>query len=281
MTGELIRFEGKEVRAIEQDGEVWLPLADLAEAIGYDRTSLPKHLDRNSDFFDGCSRTMDILSHDGTVTEESEICINEIGLYLLLARLSKGKIKNPDIKLAITRFRKSVPNLIQKYRKKEIIPTEQKPQIKDEISRAKMLAQETGGDPRKFMEIALNKCGMSEYSPALESISVVRGSPGWYNVTELIEKFCTDPLLTPKRLNWYLKNNPKDPERRPFQEMDENGIWRLTDLGKEHGKEYWYKVDKTGHEEIRIVWQKSILFASGLLKVMPESQIRLPERAES
>jgi hypothetical protein len=87
-----------------------------------------------------------------------------------------------------------------------------------------------------------------------------------------------DPMINAERLNHYLNNNPKDPERRPFQYRDENRLWRLTPLGMEHGREYPFH-GQGGHVEPRIEWRESILVASGLKRAIDESQISLPVRA--
>ena len=277
MTGELILFEGKEVRTNEQDGEVWLPLIDLAGAWGLDRTTLPKHIERNTDFFEGCSKVVDILSHDGSKLETQE-CVNEEGLYLLLARVSKGKVKNPAIKESITRFRKMVPKLIQSERKKEIIQTLIAPSINTEMQLARELAEQTGGNLRAFQKIALGKCGHADYAPALdETPHIVKGELGWFTPTQLAAML-HDPMINAERLNHYLNNNPRDPERRPFQYRDENRLWRLTPLGMEHGREYPFH-GQGGHVEPRIEWRESILVASGLKRAIDESQISLPVRA--
>jgi hypothetical protein len=136
--------------------------------------------------------------------------------------------------------------------------------LNSEITKAKMLARATGGDVREFQAIALAKCGYSDYIPALKTAAVIKGESGWFNPTQLVP-LCNDPYLNAERLNYYLANNPKDPERRPYQYRDENRIWRLTPLGMEHGREYIFR-GIGGHTEPRIEWRESILYASGLLK---------------
>ncbi len=273
MTGELILFEGKEVRTFEIDGEIWMPLLDLALAWGLDRTSLIKHVERRTDFFEGCTRDVDNLS-----TGVPDPCINEEGLYLLIARVSLKKIKNPAAKVSIIRFRKMAPKILQGYRRKEIVQIAPSRDLDGEISYARMLAEKTKGDPKAFLKIALGKFGAGDYAPALDAAPVIiRGESGWYNPSQLVA-MCNDPQLNAERLNYFLANNPKDPERRPFQYRDENRLWRLTPLGMEHGREYQYRA-VGGHIEPRIEWRESILHASGLKRPVDEHQLALPARA--
>jgi prophage antirepressor-like protein len=250
MTGELILFEGKEVRTFELDGEVWMPLMDLAIAWGLDRTSLIKHVERRPDFFEGCTRDVDNLS-----TGVADPCINEEGLYLLIARVSLKKIKNPDAKESIIRFRKMVPKLIRKERMDVVRP----PLIQEEIDRAKLLAQVTGGDLREFQKIALKKCGYGDYAPALDAIPpLIHGETGqWMNPTDIGQE-CG---LNAREVNSWLYNHD-------FQ-YPQGQLWRLTAKGEAYGEEYIFTTTSR-HQEIRIRWHRSVLVASGLQKPIAE-----------
>jgi prophage antirepressor-like protein len=263
-------FEEKEIRVIEKDGEPWFPLGDLAAAWGIDRNTPYNLIIRNAAIFEG-------MYQDCYVTYQAAdagrvICVNERGLYLMLGRINADRLKNPEAKAAIIRFQRWVPELIQRYRKKEIVQVSSGPDLHTELERAKILALETGGNLPAFQKIALGKCGMGDYAPALDAVpspAVVRGETGWYNPSQLVAR-CNDPLLTAERLNYFLMN-------RGFQ-YREGYIWRLTPLGMEHGKEYWYTAPSQ-HQEIRISWRESVLYASGLKRPMPESQTALPARA--
>lgn len=118
MTGDLTPlFEGKEVRVIERDNELWFPLSDLAEAWGVDRTTPPKIIQRNKEVFDG-------LFQGWEVSSQLMDCVNELGLYLLMGKVSPDRLKNPEARAAIIRFQRWVPELIQQYRKGELIQRE-------------------------------------------------------------------------------------------------------------------------------------------------------------
>ena len=268
MTGELILFEGKEVRTIEQDGDVWIPLYDLSLAWGLDRTTLLKHIERNADFFDGCSRRVDILSTDDNPAE-TQLCVNEEGVYLLLARVSTGRVKNPTVRASIIRFRKMAPKMIQKYRKKEIIQVPASPisLIDEELDQAKHFAEKTQESTKAFQAATLKKFGYDHLAEVMDSTGLTRGEIGWYNPTRLVT-LCNDPDLTAERLNYYLMN-------KGFQ-VREGFVWRLTPEGAIHGMEYPYEAP-SGHRETRIRWRESILFASGLKKNPLELQtVSLP-----
>jgi len=259
MTGELTTlFEGREVRVIERDGEPWFPLFDLAAAWGVDRKTPGNLVDRNKELFAG------MFHSDGDVTYHD---VNERGLYVLMGKISADRLKNPEAKAAMIRFQRWVPELIQKYRKREIVQQPSTPCIADELQKAKMLATGTGGNLTAFQKIALEKCGMGDYAPALDATpTLVHGEPGWHNATQLGEM----AGLTAEQVNAYLYN-------KAFQ-YREGKIWRLNPTGEMHGKEYVYEAT-SGHREIRIRWRESILYASGLKRPIDESQLALPARA--
>jgi prophage antirepressor-like protein len=266
-------FEGKEIHAFERDGDIWIPVADVAAVWGVDRTT-PNHIIlRNPEVFEGTVIGGDVTSHYGP-------CVSERGLYMLMGKISAARLKNPYAKATVIRFQRWVPELIQKYRKGEIRqqPTDPMEQLKTEIACARMIAQETGGNLVACQKIALERCGYGDYAPALDITPFFRhGEKGWYNPSELVA-LCQDPDLTPERLNHYLHNNPRDP-KHPYQIRDENHLWRLTEEGMKHGREIEY-TGRGGHTEPRIEWRGSSLYASGLKREIPESQSTLtPARA--
>jgi prophage antirepressor-like protein len=265
-------FEGKEIRTFEREGEIWFPLADLAEAWGIDRKTPGNLIGRNKEIFEG------MFLPDGDVTYHD---VNERGLYLLMGKISVDRLKNPQARNAMIRFQRWVPELIQRYRKKEIVPVQQQPSgIIGELQEARELAALCGKSPELFQAAVLKKHGKTELAEVLgASPSIIHSNTGYYTPTRLIELFCHDPLLTPKRFNKFLSNARENNEWRPFQYRDENKIWRLAPRGIPHGKEIMYEVpDSGGHKEIRVLWKESILYASGLKRRVPENRTALTAR---
>jgi len=258
MIGELATlFEDHIVRTFEQDGEVWFPLIDLASAWGIDRKTPGNLLARNHDLFKGMFLSGgDVTYHD----------VNERGLYLLMGKISADRLKNPLAKAAIIRFQRWVPELIQRYRKKEIVQVPPAPDIKAELQKAGEYAEICKCDAHTLQAAVFKRHNLPELADALQVPAMQHGESGWYNPTRLIA-LCNDPDLTPERLNWYLYN-------KGYQ-VREGFIWRLTDSGKVHGMEYPYEAP-SGHREVRIRWRSSILFASGLIKGEIEKSRLLP-----
>jgi hypothetical protein len=264
MTGELVPlFEGHEIHPIEHNGEVWVPIKDLGAAWGLDRTTLYQHINRNKDIFAGCAEVGDNLSHG----ESGGIYVNEPGLYLLMARVSTARVKNPSARETIIAFRKAAPHILRDSRK-EIMQAPALSSLDTELNQARRIAELTDTDPRIMWAAALRKCGLPEYADVLRP-ALIRGEMGWYNPTRLVS-LCNDPDLTPERLNWYLKN-------KGFQYRD-GYIWRLTPMGLIHGREYNFEAP-SGHVEIRVAWRESVLYASGLKRPIAEDQTALARAA--
>jgi len=255
--GELVPlFEGHEIHPIEHNGEVWIPLADLATAWGVDRKTPGNLIGRNQELFAGMFRA------DGDVTYHD---VNERGLYLLMGKISADRLKNPEAKAAMIRFQRWVPELIQKFRKGEIVQDQQLDEIVAyDLIEAKQIAKLIDTDPKILQAAILRKHGYPEYADVLKP-AIIHGETGWYNPTRLVN-LCNDPDLTAERLNWYLKN-------KGFQYRD-GYIWRLTPEGLIHGREYDFTAP-SGHVEIRIAWRESVLYASGLKRPISTDQAAL------
>jgi prophage antirepressor-like protein len=123
-------FENKEIRAIEYKGEVWIPIVDIAEAWGLDRSNIAKIINRNPEVFAGLSTVVDITSSSQNLPNPELLnnslrLVNEQGVYVLALKVSAGRIKNKEVKATIIRFQRWVPELIQQFHKGELVSQSQ------------------------------------------------------------------------------------------------------------------------------------------------------------
>jgi hypothetical protein len=266
MTGTDLVPAGQTVRVIPSEIGPVIPVVDIADYIGCSRSAISKAMKVYEEKMSPCKTFVTLPTSGGS---QQFLCVNRVGVdYLfLLVHPSKSKMALDQM----LEFRKNILVKIDGGKSSEPAPT-----IDTELQQARRIAELTGGNLAAFQKIALEKCGCGDYAPALQVPVIVHGESGWFNITQLVA-MCNDPLLNPERLNWYLANNPKDPERRPFQYRDENHLWRLTPLGMEHGKEYWYTAPSQ-HQEIRIAWRESVLYASGLKHPISNDQTALAAR---
>jgi prophage antirepressor-like protein len=254
-------LEGKEIRVIEDGGEPWFPIKDLADAWGVKVNTLYQILTRQSGKFTGHVSDVHVTSTP-TEDESWHKSVNERGMYLILGAINTDRLKDREVAMAILRFQRWVPELIQRYRKKEIVQVQPAVNTLDtELDRARTIAELTGTDLRTMQAAALRKCGLKEYADALTP-SLMHGEAGtWLNPTQIGTR-CGH---TAREVNNFL-------EWHRFQYRGPDGLW-LTDKGELHGEEYDYPtVNK--HIEIRIRWRESILTASGLVREPCETLAR-------
>jgi hypothetical protein len=265
MTGDLVKtenFQGISVRVVHHDNTDHIPLVDIADALGIDRSGLRK-LFRRHEATLGKYSSKDIMTSEAGTREF--ICLNQRGMMLLLLKIKPGASSNPDVEEKIVAFNEWAIEILHRAAKGENVLVSS---IDTELQQAKRIAELTDTDPRIMWAAALRKCGLPEYADVLRP-ALVHGETGWYNPTRLVT-LCNDPDLTPERLNWYLKN-------KGFQYRD-GYIWRLTPMGLIHGREYNFEAP-SGHVEIRIAWRESVLYASGLKRPIAEDQTALARAA--
>ena len=253
-------FQGIPVRVVQHNGQPMIPLNDIADGITHDRSGLRKLFHRNEEIVGKWSGKVNLATPQGTSQEQ--ICLNHDGVTAMLMKVDFARVKDPVRRQRIIDFQEWAASTLSKIVKGEIVQSAPGPaQLKDEMQKARLCAQETQGSLIAFQKIALERCGLGDYAPALDPVpAITHGETGWYNPTRLVA-LCNDPDLTPERLNYYLMN-------KGFQ-YREGYLWRLTPDGAIHGREYQYEAP-SGHKEIRISWRISILYAAGLKRSLSE-----------
>jgi len=267
MTGDLIKieqFQDTPVRVIRHGPYGVIPLNDIADALCIDRSGFHKLFKRHAETLARYGLMVKTSTSQG---DSSTLCLTREGVVGLILKTKPGASKSQDAQDRIIAFQTWAIETISKIMNGERVRVSLS--IDEELVQARHLAEQTGGNLASFQAIALKKCGFGDYVPALNIPQIIHGEIGWFNPTRLVA-LCNDPDLTPERLNWYLKN-------KGFQYRD-GYIWRLTPLGMAHGKEYWYTASSQ-HQEIRIAWRESVLFASGLKRPISTDQAALPARA--
>lgn len=240
-------FEGKNIRVIERDNDLWMPIDDISSAWGIDR-STPQHIiRRNKESFAGFVSVGDIMSSEGD-------CLNERGLYLLIGKISTKRLKNPLAKESIIRFQRWVPELIQKYRKKEIVQIPKGPDYPGIIERIKFvneLSILTGWNKLELQKEVLREAGMHSLTYHIEPAKpVALPKPKDYltatDIGERIGKSAEEVHI------WMSNQKP------PLIIRDDVSGWRLTSRGKEYGEER--AVELPGGTIVwRIKWKKDVL----------------------
>jgi hypothetical protein len=265
-----------EIRLFPSDIGSVIPAVDIADQIGYDRTSITKVIGRHKAMFDGLTtfQRIDTASRG----RQQTLCLTKTGVERVLLLIIPSRESKPDLFNRIEAFKQK---FFEKVQQTSPVVQTLPASLDAELTEAIHIAEVCKKSPDPFLSAVLEKYGKKHLAVKLETpaLAVVHGEPGWFNVSQLVA-MCNDPLLNAERLNNYLQNNPRDPERRPFQYRDMNKLWRLTPLGWEHGEEYLYTCPSK-HQEIRIRWRESILYAAGLKSQIASDQLALPVKARA
>ena len=195
---------------------------------------------------------MFVSDYGGDVTSPTGDCVNERGLYLLMGKISASRLKNPASKEVIIRFQRWVPELIQQYRKKEIVQVPKGPDYPGIIERLKFirsLHEETGWNLLELQKEVLREAGMISLTYHIEPEKpVALPKPKDYltakDIGERIGKSAHEVYM-------FLYNNH-------LLIMSPPGGWRLTEAGKAYGSEYAVEVGQ-GAIVWRIRWKKDVL----------------------
>jgi len=235
-------FEDKEIRILEHEHDIWIPIADLAAAWGIDRSTPDKIIDRNEEVFFGLSNTvLDVTSN--TTTR----CLNERGLYLMMGKVSPSRLKKPEAKKTIIRFQRWFPELIQKYRRKEMV----------ELPLSKKGTIDTINHYLDIADIAINRSGVpkdiahgqawalanveTKVELTLAVSSYVKAQSQQLQLLEGIpqDKKDYDMYFSITKVAASLKL-PIDKVRNVLESLNiiyfENGFWKLTAHGMQYGR---------------------------------------------
>jgi len=266
MTGALIPV-GSPLRVLSSDIGSVVPVVDIADMIGYNRSSITKAIKANEGAFEGL-KTFQTLPTPGG--DQQFLCLNHTGterLFLLISPSSKTK---RDLFIKVEEFRLKAFGKIEE--RKEIVQVQPAPNITAELIEARQYAEACQKPAEAFEAEVFRKHGKEHLIPALQQHSnllVIPDSsqPGiWMTPTD-IGRECG---LSAREVNSWLYNHS-------FQ-YPEGPIWRLDKKGENFGEEYPF-TSPYKHTELRIRWHRSILVASGLKRPLAENQTALPARA--
>jgi hypothetical protein len=158
-------FDGNQIRVFEQDDEVWIAVADIAFALGMDRTSMHDLIKRNHEIFDGFTRSVGITLTEQKTANSKNInnalfCVNEQGCYTLLGKIQVSRIKDPERRKAIVKFQRWIPELVQAFRKGELTrigPSGVPPVLEEQLQIANLMSTHAGIDRGIAVSLAIAK----------------------------------------------------------------------------------------------------------------------------
>jgi|GEM_PF-1845350 len=249
-------FKEKPVRFIRSEPkELWIPVNDVADAIGYDRDTLRQLINRNSDLFANmCSRSVILLEGVGS---REVLCVNRDGLVAVLVKISAGRIKDINRRKAVIEFQRWAVETISKilageYHLETFYPWAER--LREHLEAAKALIEVSGVKPgiahAAAIAAAEREIGrpLDEYRKALPP---AEHDTGHLNATDIgsrlgISGIAANQMLEAAGLIKKVGQGKK-------------AVWRLTEKGKAYGEEFPFV--RNGHSGYQIRWNENVFEA--------------------
>lgn len=185
-------FQGMPVRLIWKDGVPVIPLVDISDAIGYDRSNLNHLLKRNDAVFEGMKMVVVMTTISGP---KEHVCLTRDGVIALLVKMDSQRIKEQEKKDRVVAFQRWAIETLGKVMDGKLqapLTMSEKyasfsPLIEDEFAIAKIMVG-VGIPEHLTKAIALarieRRTGMSmkEYQTALPPAESIKA---YYTPTEL------------------------------------------------------------------------------------------------
>jgi len=187
-------FEGKEIRAIEKDGDVWIPVVDITKAWGISRSTLPDIINRNERLFQGYHVLASVTPSSPDEPESKLICVNEQGLYLLMGRLNSDRVKDPYAAETILKFQRWVPELLKAFRKGDVrLSKELEAVVRSHLNIADAMVEFAHVDRGIMTTVALARVESETGADLSWLKGLVRKDraqpPGYLNATQIGQEF--------------------------------------------------------------------------------------------
>ena len=156
-------FDNNVIRCFDRDGEVWIAIVDVLNALGLDRTIFKTMLRHDREVFNEYVR-LESCTPPGSNVSDSKSAnkklyfVNERGLYLFLNKMSASRTKDPQRKETIIKFQRWVPELIQAFRKGELTkigPSRVPPVLEEQLQIANLMATHAGVDRGIAVSLAI------------------------------------------------------------------------------------------------------------------------------
>lgn len=261
-------FEGKEIRAMYLNDEPWVPVVDLAEAWGVDRSTLNKIINRNKEVFSKLSTVVDVTSPIQNQPNQQMVgsslrLVNEQGMHVLMLKVSAGHIKNPVAKERIIDFQLWIPELIQDLKKGMVVYTT--PQIPAAPVNQLQYAKELLNHHLDLADIAVERSNVPKeiaHAMAFSLASEVSGTNlqpyASYIKAQSKQNLLPEPVIEvlPEDIADYERHfslkkvaesqgiqKPENEIRNLMERLGiiyrENNMWHLTREGEKYGKVFF------------------------------------------
>ena len=246
-----------------------IPLNDIADNIGYDRSTLRKLVKRNRDVLKEDELTVLIASSQGAM---ETTCLTLAGTLSIMSKIDYLRVKNPEKKEKIIKFQIWVKKTLDKEMQVQTkIPVERGENWSSvaigHLDFAKrFLADNPDADPTMTMQIALRQAERSTGMDLSAYRKLIGPAPVQFQQEYLTaSEIGREVGRTAAEVNRYLT------EKEYLYRSD--GTYYLTNLGAQYGRVFAGSFD-SGHNGYYIKWKRSVIAAS---KMRENSPLRIRE----
>jgi len=259
MTGDLIKieqFQDTPVRVVKINGLDMIPVIDIADSIGYDRTNLTKMFSRNAGFFDAENKGMVAMMTTGG--EQKLDCLTRDGVIGLLWLVDLLRIKNPEKRARILAFRKWAAATLGKIMSGETVPVKREALediVRQNLQIADAMTQFAHVDRGIAASVALARV---EYDTGADLTC--------YKALIKKDRQQAPGYLTPTQIGQELGGLSARDINRMLQQLGYQYYlgdrWQPTEIGKNFGENLPFAVSlKSGgvHSDYQLKWSSEII----------------------
>lgn len=258
MTGDLVltsHFQEVPVRIVQREKDRMIPLVDIALAIGYDRKSIRRHLDKDPELFSGMEGRVVTLTPGG---DQELRCLTRDGVIGLLMKLSASRIKDPEKRNRLITFQKWAIDTLGKVM--DGIPTGSGPgvPIQNNPEASAMLE-----DHLRMARALTEYAGVKQGIAAAVAIAVVQEKTG-IDLTwcKNLLPAASDPpgYLIPSEIGMQIGMSAQRVNEILHElgyQLKSSDGWKLTGPGRFYGEEYPFS--RNGHSGYQIRWKPEVI----------------------
>lgn len=231
MTGELVTtemFQDIPVRIIQTEKDRVIPLNDIAEGIGYDRSALQKIVRRNPTQFKPYSVAAVTSSTDGK--QYINLCLTRDGITGVLMRLHTNKLKDPSRRERVEKFQHWAMETLGKAMDGKLqTPTgDVRNLLNHNLGIAEIISKYTGVN-----------AGMAAIVAIVHTEDQTGADLHWARAMIPVDKTRIVGHLNPTAIGQKIGKSPLEVNRllqeMGFQSRDSEGNWQLTHTGALYG----------------------------------------------
>ena len=225
----LEKFNDAEIRIIEEENDIWIPIVDIASALSYDDRTMRKMLDRNVELFDGFNRGVTMTRRSDSQQNEVR-CVNEQGFYMLISKIGINQIQDENVRNSVIEFNRWMVDTIKKVRESKNRGPTYGDYLKQEMIIVEELNRVLDLDKTLLTNVALENTekytGVSML-PYKQMLPAVKGIVAVLRATDIgnelnIPASAVNVIL--ERMGYIVKEHKQ---------------WIITDKGKQFGKAYF------------------------------------------